>query len=352
MSKLPTRQSQKIGLPPGTAIYTGKKKGEVKIEVIDYSDPRFEQKSITKIEDLARYRKSTSVSWVNVNGINNVDVLKKIGEIFDIHPLIIEDIANVNQRPKMEEFEDYVFVVMKMIYYNQGNELTFEQISFIIAKNLVITFQETEGDVFDSIRQRIKEKKGRLRSMGSDYLAYALIDTLVDHYFIVLEKVGEDIQLLEDELLEKPSSRIANKTHRLKSELLFLRKSIWPLREVTSNLQRDESKIITKGVRVYMKDVYDHTVQIMDTVETFRDMLSGMLEVYLSSISNRLNEIMKVLTIIGTIFIPLTFIVGVYGMNFHYMPELSWKYSYPILWGVMIALGVGMLMLFRRKKWI
>jgi magnesium transporter len=253
----------------------------------------------------------------------------------------------------MEDFDNYLFIVLKMLQYNDlENETRTEQVSIILGSNYVISFQEDEGDVFGLIRERIRANRGRTRKMGADYLAYSLIDAIVDNYFMVLEKIGEQIEDIEDELVKNPTPEVLHTIHSLKRELIFLRKSVWPLREVISRLERWESPLIDKSIDIYLRDVYDHTIQVIDALETFRDMLSGMLDIYLSSISNRMNEVMKVLTIIATIFIPLTLITGIYGMNFRYMPELDSPWGYPMVFLVMLAVSAVMLMYFRRKKWL
>jgi len=282
-----------------------------------------------------------------------VDIIEKMGNHFNIHPLVLEDILNTGQRPKMEDFVDYIFVVLKMLYYDEKeNEVRAEQVSVILGSNYVISFQETEGDVFDPIRERIRNDRGRIRKMGADYLAYALIDIIVDNYFAILEKLGEKIEDIEDELVTNPALETLQSIHSLKREMIFLRKSVWPLREVINRLERWESPLINKSLDIYLRDMYDHTIQVIDSIETFRDMLSGLLDIYLSSVSNRMNEIMKVLTIIATIAIPLTVITGLYGMNFQFMPELQWQWSYPIVLLAMLTLGLLMIRYFRRRKWI
>lgn len=253
----------------------------------------------------------------------------------------------------MEDFNDYLFVVLKMLQYDEEkNETKTEQLSIILGSNYVVSFQEEDGDVFDPIRERIRADRGRTRKMGADYLAYSLIDSIVDNYFMVLEKIGEKIEDIEDELVKNATPEVLHTIHSLKRELIYLRKSVWPLREVISRLERWESPLIDKSIDIYLRDVYDHTIQVIDALETFRDMLSGMLDIYLSSVSNRMNEVMKVLTIIATIFIPLTLVAGIYGMNFKFMPELDWPWGYPMVYGVMIAISGVMLVYFRRKKWL
>lgn len=354
------RASEKSGLPPGTIVHVGDKRKEtVKITVIDYDKDHFQTKEVSNIEEVFPFRDSPTVTWINIDGLHDVTVIERLGKHFSIHPLVLEDILHTTQRPKIEDFEDYIYLVLRMFYRNEKTdeqdnnpEITSEQVSLILGRNFVISFQEAGGDTFDPVRMRIKNSKGRIREMGADYLAYSLIDSIIDNYFVILEKLGEQIELLEDELLDNPTPDTLGELHALKNEMIFLRKSAWPLREVSNNLLRGESNLITKSTQIYIKDVYDHTIQVIDTIETYRDMLSGMLDIYLSSISNRMNEVMKVLTIISTIFIPLTFLVGVYGMNFQYMPELSWKWGYPVLWCIMATIGISMFFYFRRKKWL
>jgi len=354
MPRILKKRSEKGGLPPGALVYVGEKKVEkVIITVFDYDRERYEEKELKSIEECFPYKDRPTVTWINIVGIHQVERMEKIGNHFGIHPLIMEDILNTGQRPKMDDLEDYVFVVLKMLNYNEGDdEIDAEQISIILGQNFVISFQEREGDVFEPVRERIRKNKGRIRKKGADYLAYTLLDSVVDNYFTILEKIGERIELLEEELVENPSTQTLQEIHSLKSGMIFLRKSVWPLREVISGLARGESSLIKETTVIYLRDVYDHTIQVIDTVETFRDMISGMLDVYLSSISNKMNEVMKVLTIIATIFIPLTFLAGVYGMNFRYMPELEWHGGYFAVLFLMVIIGLGLLIYFRKKKWL
>ena len=347
-------RTKKTGLPPGTVVYVGKKKiGDVKIRLIDYDETHAEEKEVKAVEETFPFKDKATITWINIDGLQKTDVIEKIGKQFDLHPLVLEDIANTNQRPKIEDFENYLFVVLKMLSYDEKTaEITAEQISFILGPSWVISFQENEGDVFDPIRERIRNAQGRIRKMGSDYLVYALMDAVVDNYFIALEKIGEKIEDIEDDLVTNPSPETLRAIHNLKRQMIVLRKSVWPLREVISRLERWESKLISKATDIYLRDVYDHTIQVIDAVETYRDMLSGMLDIYLSSVSNRMNEVMKVLTIIATIFIPLTLVAGIYGMNFKFMPELEWGWGYPMVLSIMLAISVVMLVYFRKKKWL
>jgi magnesium transporter len=354
LNKFIKRREKKIGLPPGTPVYTGEKKEEeVRISIIDYTEDQFQEMEIESIEECFPFKDSSSVTWINIDGIHRVDIIERIGQHFDLHSLIVEDIVSPHQRPKLEDFGEYVYIVFKMLQYDEKeNSVKIEQISIILGNNFVISFQEMRGDIFEPIRDRIRSGKGRIRKMHSDYLAYALMDTIVDNYYTILEGFGDRIEEIEGEVVTDPKPETFQEIHKLKREMIFLRKSVWPLREVIGSLERDELQLIHKATRKFFRDVYDHTIQVIDTVETFRDMLSGMHDTYLSSISNRMNEVMKVLTIIATIFIPLTFIAGIYGMNFEFMPELKWKFAYFGVWGIIVLVAVIMVVFFKRKKWL
>jgi magnesium transporter len=354
MARLFKKISRTIGLSPGTPVHIGEERSAaVKFTIIDYNEKQVEEKVVDDVEACFAFRDKPSVTWINIDGVHEVDTIEKIGNHFGLHPLIIEDIVNTGQRPKMEDFENHIFVVFKMLSSDDGGgEITAEQMSLIIGRNFVISFQEREGDVFGQIRERIRTGRGRIRRMGADYLAYVLIDAIVDNYFLILENLGEQIESMEDELVSNPTPEVLQKIHNMKREMIFLRRSVWPLRELISGLQRTESPLIEKTTDVFLRDVYDHTIQVMDTIESFRDMVSGMLDTYLSSISNRMNEVMKVLTVIATIFIPLTFIAGIYGMNFRFMPELAWRWAYPAVWGIILSVAGVMFFYFRRKRWV
>ncbi len=352
-------RTKKGGLPPGTLIHVGESKvEEVKITVLDYDIDQYREFEVEDIDQCIPLKDTLSITWIDLVGVHRLDIIEKIGSCFGIHPLVLEDIVHTEQRPKMEDFEDYVFIVLKMLSTEEnedgedGEDIRSEQVSLIVGKCFVISFQETKGDVFDPVRDRIRKSKGKIRGKGADYLAYALIDAIVDHYFFVLEDVGEDLEILEEELMNDPTTETSQRIHELKRDMIFLRKSVWPLREVISALVRGESQLFEESTGIYLRDVYDHTIQVIDTVETFRDMLSGMLDIYLSSISNKMNEVMKVLTIIATIFIPLTLVAGIYGMNFDYMPELHWHWSYPAVMIFMFIMGALMAMYFRKKRWL
>ena len=354
MQRLIKKSSKTRGLPPGALVHIGDKKTEkVKISVIDYSTGKFNEKEVKKVEECFPFKRKPSVTWINVDGLHEIDVIEKLGNCFEIHPLVLEDILNTDQRPKMENFEKYFFIVLKMLLINEKtHHIHSEQVSLIIGHNFVISFQETVGDVFDAVRERIRTGKGRIQKMGADYLAYSLIDAIVDNYFSILETIGEKLESMEENLVSNPSPEVLQQIYNLKRDMIYLRKSVWPLREVINNFLREESKLIKKTTHVYLRDLYDHTIQVIDTIETFRDTVSGMLDIYMSSISNKMNEVMKVLTIFAAIFIPLTFIAGVYGMNFRNMPELGWPYGYFAVLIVMLLVGITLLGFFKHKKWL
>lgn len=324
-----------------------------KISLINYDSTKFEEKNIDQIEDFFHLKKIPGVTWLNIDGLKDIELIDKIGNCYEIHPLVLEDIKTINQRPKVEVFDDYIFIVIKMLAFNEKKfRITSEQVSIILGKNFVISFQEKVGDLFDPLREKIRKGKGKIRKMNSDYLTYSLLDMIIDYYFNILEKIGDKIEVFEEELMSEPKPDTLNEIYKLKREVLNLRKSVWPLREAINKIEKTDSPIIRKKTIPYIRDLYVHTIQIIDTVETSRDLLSGMLELYLSSVSNKMNEIMKVLTIFAAIFIPLTFITGIYGTNFDFIPELKWKYGYFGMLLFMLLVGLGLLLFFKRKKWI
>jgi len=347
-------RSGKSGMAPGTLVHIGDRKLETaRITVFDYNADSYEEKQVDTIEECFSLKTTPTVSWINIDGLHDIPLIEKTGEHFGIHPLTLEDALNTGQRPKFEDMETSLFVVLKMLSFDdQRQAVQTEQVSIVLGPNYVISFQEDIGDVFEPVRDRIRNAKGRVRKMGCDYLLYTLLDAVVDNYFLVLEKMGEKIETLEEGLVGEPTEESLTEIYHLKREMIYLRKSVWPLRELISGIERSESELITDATGVYLRDVYDHTIQVIDTVETFRDMVTGMLDLYLSSISNRMNAVMKVLTIIATIFIPLTFVAGIYGMNFKYMPELEWKWGYLAVWGVMLLMGLCMLIYFKKKRWL
>jgi magnesium transporter len=354
MAKLAKRISKKAGLPPGTLVHIGDdQKEKVKLRLIDYAEDQFEEKELQTIFESFPYKDKESVTWLDIVGVHEVDIIGAMGKYYNLHPLLLEDVMNTDQRPKLDDYEDYLCLFLKILSYDDSNHrLRVEQISLVLGPHFVFTFQERDNPIFEPVRERLRKAKGRIRKLGPDHLAYTLIDAMVDSYFAVLEKTGERIESLEEELVENPSPKTSHQIHLLKKDLILLRKSVWPLREVVNTLVKEESSLIQERTRFFIRDIYDHAVHVIETTETFREMVSEMIDMYLSSVSNRMNEVMKVLTIIATIFIPLTYLVGIYGMNFKYMPELEWPYGYPLLWLIMLGVALTMLVLFRRKKWL
>lgn len=347
-------RADKVGLPPGSLMHLGVDPGTpISLTAYVYDQENFQEIPNLNVADCFEIRNRSGVKWIEVDGVHDASVISKLGEVFGIHPLVLEDVMNTEQRPKHEEFEGMMHIVLKMLHHETTeNCFQAEQVSLILGADFLITFQQGKKDLFEPVRERLRHSRGRIRSVGPDYLMYALIDTIVDHYFVVLEYFGEVLEDLESELVESPTPNTLHRIYIVKRSMLFLRRASWPLREILGGLVRDENSLIQQGSLIYIRDVYDHAVEIIDIIENLRDMSAGMLDVYLSSVSNRLNQAMRVLTVIATIFIPLTFVVGVYGMNFDNMPELHWQYGYYIIWGLMAAMAGLMLVGFRRKGWI
>ncbi|AKB47739.1 Magnesium and cobalt transport protein CorA [Methanosarcina sp. Kolksee] len=348
------RRGSQIGLAPGALVHVGEKKVEkVVIRVLAYNSDKLIERELEKVEECLEFKDQSDLNfWINVDGLDRVDIIEKLGGYFNIHPLTLEDVLNTRQRPKTEDYDSYIYSVLKMILLDTKKEITVDQVSIIIGSNYILSFQERKGDVFDPVRERFENLASRLRKSGVDYLAYNLIDAVVDNYFVILEHFGDEIEYLEEELVTQPRPETLKTIQKYKRDMITLRKSVWPLRELINGLQRVESDLIKETTRIYLRDIYDHTIQVVDTVEDFRDILSSMVDVYLSSLSYRMNEVMKVLTVIATIFIPLTFIAGVYGMNFEYMPELKWRWGYPTVMFGMILLAVSMFVYFKKRKWV
>jgi magnesium transporter len=348
------KMASRVGLPPGSLVYTGEKTHlPAKITITRYSEQNITQRELDSFTECQMVDDPGEVVWININGISQIKNLEKLGECFKIHPLVLEDILDVEDRPKVEDYEDYLFIALKTINFTpDADEIKAEQVSLILGPHYVLSFCESDHDLFDPIRTRLLQAKGRIRKMGADFLAYSLIDLIVDSYFVELETFSDKVESLEDEVVVRPSPQTLREVHRFKNDMIMLRKSLWPLREVIARLDRRESPLISEGLTMYLKDVYDHTIIAIETVETYRDILSGMLDIYLSSMSNRLNQIMKVLTIIATIFMPLTFITSLYGMNFKNMPELQWEYGYYGVIAVIAVIGITMVLYFRKKQWI
>ncbi len=347
MSKTP-------GLPPGSLIHVGEKRTEeVAISVIDYDERELVEQVVDDIEDVFAFKDRPTNTWINIGGVHEIDTVEKIGRRFDIHPLTLEDIVNTHQRAKVEDYEHYLYIVARMLFFDEETDrVRSEQISLVLGKGFLLSFQEEEGDVFSGVRERIRKKRGRIRQSGCDYLAYALLDAIVDHYFVVLGAFGDRIEELEEELLDDPTQETSRRIHEMKREMIYLRRQIWPLREVLASLERNGSGLVEESTAVFLRDVYDHTIQVIESIEGNRDVLSGMLDNYLSVVSNRMNEVMKLLTLVATIFIPITFIAGIYGMNFKYMPELEWGWGYFLCLGLMATVVGAMLAYFRNKGWL
>lgn len=343
----------KVGLPPGSIIYVGEKKIEnVKISLTEYDEKDVETREIKSVEEIDPYTDTPQVTWVNVCGLHDTELIKQIGEKFNIHPLVLEDILNTETRPKIEITEKYIFIAMKMLTTNgHDHQPVIEQVSFILGNSFIFSFLEKSDNIFIPIKDRIINNSGKVRKQDSDYLFYTLMDIVVDQYYLTLEHIEEKIELLDDEVITNTDQSQIKKVYTLKNKLLLIRRSIWPLREIFSRLIREESNLIDKKVMPYLRDLLDHTIQITETIDLQREIINGLMETHLSLMSYKMNEVMKVLTVIATIFIPLTFIVGVYGMNFDYLPELHWTWAYFAAWGVMIGITTFMIFFFKRKKW-
>ena len=359
MARLFGRFSKKLGMAPGSVVYVGRHRDDaVRIEVMDFTENELTEHTIDSAEQCHPFKDRDSVTWINVTGVHDVSIIERLGAQFGLHPLIQEDIANTSQRAKFDQDANSLFMALKMLYTDESGELHAEQVSLVVGSNWVLTFQEDRRDVFEHVRERIRKTVPRVRFMTTDYVAYSLIDAVVDHYFVILERIGERMEELEDDLVTSPGPVSLAAIQNTRKELVFIRKAIWPLREVVGAFERTESSHLNAATRPYLRDLYEHVVQVIDTVETFRDMVGGLLDIYLSSVSNRMNEVMKVLTIIATIFIPLGFLAGVYGMNFDThsspfnLPELGLRYGYMFFWGVVGLIALGMVWYFRRKKWL
>ena len=348
------RVSKPVGTAPGTLVHVGEKKVEKStITVLDYDEAEVRESEVEAVAVCAAFKDSPTVTWINVEGLHEVETLRELGECFGLHPLALEDVLDTSQRPKIEDYDDYLYIVVRVLRYDEADdELRSEQLSLIVFRGAVISFQEGGGDIFGAVRTRIRANKGRIRKMGTDYLMYSLLDAVVDGCFVALEQMGDRIEALEEEVITDPKRSTMITIHRLREQTALLRRAIWPLREVVHFLERGETPLLQEATGIYVRDLYDHTIQVVETTESFRDLLSGMADMYLSSVSNRMNEVMKVLTIIATIFIPLTFIAGIYGMNFQNMPELKWIWGYPLVLGVMLAVAAVMLFYFRRRDWL
>ncbi len=355
LPRLFRRQGGGKGAPPGTLVYDREKRtDEVSIRVMDYGPDACHVQRPVKIEDTYALRDSESVSWIDIEGLHDTDLLARFGDHFGLHPLVLEDILNTHQRPKLEEYDDYFYIVARMLIAGKTPEDPFhsEQVSFILGKHFIATFQEIPGDVFDPVRNRVEQGRGKSRKSGADYLLYTLLDAIVDNYFALLQSIADRIEEVEQSIVQQPQREDLDKVHKLRRELVYMRRNVWPLRDVVAGLDRSDSPLVADETRVYLRDLHDHVVQVIDAIENFRDVLTSLQDLYMSGISNRTNEIMRVLTIISTIFVPLTFIAGVYGMNFHHFPELEWKWSYLSFWIVSVVLALSLIVWMRRRNWL
>lgn len=347
------KTSQTAGLPPGQLIHLGKQLTDKSIvELITYNGTELTEEASENVTDIFSKLKSQNVNWINIDGLHNIELIKAVGEHYDVNPLVLEDVLNPDQRPKVEDYEHHLFFTLKTLNTLNSDNIIYEQISFILGENYILSFQEKEGDLFNGLRTRLKvDPQNKARKKDADYLFYRLIDTIVDSYYLILENIAERIEQLEEEVFLDPSKETLRKIQLLKKELIYLRKSVYPVREAISKINKEEYHFINKETIRFFSDVYDHSIHVIETLETYRDLTTSLMDMYMTSVSNKMNEVMKVLTIIATIFIPLTFIAGIYGMNFEYMPELTWRYGYAAVWGLMLSCLVVMISYFKRKKW-
>lgn len=355
MSKSLSSPSHKAGLPPGAIVHVGNvHQADTKISLINYNIDGIEEHHLESLEELLEYRNSNMVTWVIVEGLSNAELIGRIGDLFDIHPLVIEDILTTHQRPKFEEYGHYLYIVLKSLT-SHGEQFTVkdEQISILVLDRFVFTFKEKSDELLSPVMQRIKTSKGHFRSMGADYLTYAILDVIVDNLFLLIDSLDDTTLTLEDSLMsDEPARSTLILIQKLKRELIYIRKFVSPLREAIGGMLRSDSELIDQKTHIYLRDVSDHAIRIIESIESYQNILAGLLDIYISSISNKMNEVMKVLTVFASIFIPLTFIAGIYGMNFSGMPELHWKWGYPAIWGVFITITISLLVYFKKKRWI
>ncbi len=350
-----SRKRPKTGLAPGSLIYTGKKHtDEIKIEVIDYSVDAIREMQLTNVHELAQFNNADSVTWINIQGLHDIAVISKVGELMSLHPLTMEDILDINQRPKVEEFDDHLHITMKMIHHVEGvDKINIEQMSLIAHKHFVLLFQEKPGDVFGDIRHRLQKAEGRARRRGADYLAYLLIDVVIDFYYETLDQIWTKIERLDDLVVSNPNRIGLSELQMIRRDLIQLRRYMHPVRDVVHSIYQSKRKFVSEETLIYVRDSYDHAVQVVENLDSYREILNSVMDLYLSQLSNKMNEVMKVLTVISSIFIPLTFITGIYGMNFHHMPELRWALSYPTgFWSMMAVVTILMIVLLKNRKWL
>jgi magnesium transporter len=353
ISKAIKLRAKKAGLPPGILIPSEETRtGKIHVSVFDYDANQLVEKQDTTIHECLKFLDSEAITWINICGIDDIQTIELVGRRFGLHPLLLEDIMSSGQRSKLDDYKDNIYIVVKMLNYNENQQVEDEQVSLVLGKNFLISFLESKTNVFAPIYERLRPANSRIRQRGADFLCYTLIDCLVDNYFLILEKIDGKLENLEEELIKSPSPKTLQKIQKAKREITLLRKSVWPMRELISNFRRIETPLIQDTTKLYIHDVYDHTIQAIDAIESFRDIASGMLDIYLSNISQRMNEIMKVLTVVSTIFVPLTFIASIYGMNFDNIPELHWHYGYYAVLSLMAIITLGMIYFFHRKGWI
>lgn len=356
MARLFLKKSRPVGLPPGSLLYTESETGverKIRLSIIEYTDEKFIEKEDAAVEECIEHIDTPAMTWIQVYGVSDPNMISSIGKRFKLHALFLEDIVTTTQRSKLDIYQDQVFIVVRFLQYEEKTKtLKDEQVSIVFGPNYLISFLEGQEDIFKPVKERLSQESNRIRKQGSDYLAYTLLDTIVDYYFVVLEKVDIHLDQFEDELMNFPKPNTMHKIQHAKRDMIILRKAIWPMRDVINRFIRLESPLISSTTHIYLQDLHDHTVQTIDIIESFRDVVAGMLDIYLSNINIRTNEIMKVLTIVSTIFVPLTFICSLYGMNFEYMPELHYHWAYPIVLCIMTITAIAMLVFFRRKNWI
>ncbi|MDX1277219.1 magnesium/cobalt transporter CorA [Oceanihabitans sediminis] len=349
------RKYKTVNSVPGTVTYVGEKKSlKTVVDIVNYNKNLCDFNTSNKVEDAFDFKGKEHVTWININGLYNTTEIEKLGKHYNLHPLVLEDIVTTNQRAKIEEYEDYLFIVFKMLHFKDDEEIVYEHMSLVVGENYLLTFQEADGDVFDDLRDRIRNSKGRIRNARADYLMYAILDAVVDNYFTVIEAEGDKIEDLEERLFlqETSTNEITSDIQKQKREILKIRRTVFPFREVVNKLEKSEWKYIDPRTNNYLRNLYDHMIQVNESIDLYREMIWGLMDLYMTNISNKMNEVMKVLTIIATIFIPLTFIAGIYGMNFENMPELHYEHGYIIVWAIMIIILIIMLIYFRKKKWI
>jgi len=356
MTQSLSNASEKIGMPPGSLIHVGDViETETCMTLVDYNASTVEVRQFEDIKQLVDYKNSDSVTWIIIEGLSDVEIVDQIGSMFNIHQLVLEDILNTHQRPKFEDYDNHLFIVLKSLLAEnkQQFKVTYEQVSILVMDNFVFTFKEKTDDIFQPVINRIQTSKGRLRTLGADYLAYAILDSIIDQCFTLIDSLDEATDTLEEELLTNdPTQQTLNTIQKLKREIVTIRRNVSPIRELMAAILRSESNLIHEKTHIYLRDVSDHAIRVIESVELHRDILSGLLDIYISSVSNKMNEVMKVLTVFASIFIPLTFLTGIYGMNFEYMPELGWKWGYPLIWLTFITIPAVSLIYFRRKKWL